>query len=144
MGFVLIGTLLALLKYFAVGPVADLSWWWVWSPFLLAILWWSFADSTGLTAKKQMDMLDARREKRRRHSIEAMGMNYKLVQKAGSTRAYAEARNTQAEKVEGERGAKRRQNEDTVTRSSTQFGNEFSATGVNELQPTEPPAADRR
>lgn len=145
MGFVLIGTLLALLKYFAVAPVAQLSWWWVWSPFLLAALWWSFADSAGLTAKRQMDRLDDRREKRRRQTIEAMGMDYQMLKKAGTATRYNDARTAKASKRETLRDEKRRRNEETLARSSTQFGSEFSATGVNDLPPSpQPPPADER
>lgn len=133
MAFVLIGTLLALLKYLAVDPVATLSWWWVLSPFALAIAWWSYADSTGLTAKRNLDRFDQRREKRRRQSLEAMGLDPNTRQRAG---------NAKAVQRESQREEKRRKNADTVTRSSTQFGSEFPASTGSELA-AEPPADKR-
>ncbi|HEX4859470.1 MAG TPA: TIGR04438 family Trp-rich protein, partial [Usitatibacteraceae bacterium] len=40
MPFVVIGVILLLLKLADVGPVGNLSWIWVLSPFALAFLWW--------------------------------------------------------------------------------------------------------
>lgn len=77
MWFVVIGVLLILLKLIEFGPVAGLSWWWVLSPFLLAVLWWEFADKSGYTKRKEMDKMDARKEARRQRSLDALGQGEK-------------------------------------------------------------------
>lgn len=129
MWLALAGAVLALLKYFEIDPVAQWSWWYVWAPFGGAALWWAYSDASGLTAKRQMDRLDKRKEDRRRKNFEAMGMDYKLVRKAGASEGYREVRKAQALEREGPRDAKRRENEDTLARGSTQFGS-------SELEPT--------
>ena len=55
MYLLLIGILGLALKYLEIGPVADLSWWWVLSPFALAVAWWSWADSSGYTKRKELE-----------------------------------------------------------------------------------------
>ncbi|WP_342617282.1 TIGR04438 family Trp-rich protein [Rhodoferax sp. GW822-FHT02A01] len=70
MYFVGLGLVLLVMKYMEFGPVANLSWWWVLSPFALAVAWWSWADSSGYTKKRAMekeikrknDRIDANRE----------------------------------------------------------------------------------
>jgi small Trp-rich protein len=73
MWFVVIGTLLVVLKLVGVEPVAGWSWLWVLAPFGLAVLWWAWADKSGLTQRKAMDRLDERKEERRRKAMEALG-----------------------------------------------------------------------
>lgn len=64
MYLLLIGILGLALKYLEIGPVADLSWWWVLSPFALAVAWWSWADSSGYTKRKEIEKMDQRRQHR--------------------------------------------------------------------------------
>ena len=64
MYLLLLGLVLLVLKYLQLDPVAGLSWWWVLSPFALAVIWWSWADQSGYTthqASKKMDERKARR-----------------------------------------------------------------------------------
>jgi small Trp-rich protein len=74
MWFVVIGTLLILLKASGVA-LASLSWWWVLSPFPLAMVWWEWADKSGHTKRRAMDKLEARKEERRRKNLVNMGMD---------------------------------------------------------------------
>lgn len=74
MWFVVIGTVLTLLKALDVA-LADVSWWWVLSPFVLAVLWWWWADATGYTKRRQMDKMEARKDERRRKHMEHLGMD---------------------------------------------------------------------
>ncbi|MFN5509793.1 MAG: TIGR04438 family Trp-rich protein [Burkholderiales bacterium] len=39
-----IGALLVALKWIGIEPVASWSWWWVVSPFLLAVIWWEWLE----------------------------------------------------------------------------------------------------
>ena len=39
-----LGIVLIALKYLEIGQVATWEWWWVLSPFGLAVVWWAWAD----------------------------------------------------------------------------------------------------
>lgn len=73
MYILLIGILGVLLKYLEIGPVAELSWWWVLSPFALAVVWWSWADSSGYTKRKEIEKMEARKKLRIEKQRVAMG-----------------------------------------------------------------------
>ncbi len=73
MYFLGLGLILLLLKYFEVGPVAALSWWYVLAPFALAIAWWVWADSSGYTKRKAMERENQRRHDRIDRSKAAIG-----------------------------------------------------------------------
>jgi small Trp-rich protein len=75
MAFLLIGVILLCLKVGDIGPPAQWAWWIILSPFGLAAAWWSFADSSGLTARRESDKVDARADKRRQKNMEAMGLS---------------------------------------------------------------------
>lgn len=64
MYLLVLGIALLLLKYLEIGFVADLSWWWVLSPFALVVLWWAWADSTGYTKRKEMEKMDQKKQDR--------------------------------------------------------------------------------
>lgn len=71
-----LGLTLLVLKYLEIGPVAGLSWWWVLVPFGLAIAWWAWADSTGYTKRKAMELEDKRRDARRERTKNALDANF--------------------------------------------------------------------
>ena len=64
MYFLGLGLILLVLKFLEVGPVAAWPWWWVLSPFALAVAWWAWADSSGYTKRKAMKREAQRREER--------------------------------------------------------------------------------
>ena len=64
MYLLLLGLVLLLLKYLQLDPVAGLSWWWLLSPFALAVLWWSWADRTGYTQRQEGRKMDERKARR--------------------------------------------------------------------------------
>ena len=68
-----LGLFLLIMKYLAIGPVADWSWWVVMAPFGLAVLWWTWADHSGYTKKKAMDREDKRKQERIDRNRENMG-----------------------------------------------------------------------
>ena len=72
-----LGLVLLALKYFEYGPVANWAWWWVLSPFGLAVLWWAWADWSGYTKKKVVEKEDARKQARIQKSREALGAGTK-------------------------------------------------------------------
>jgi small Trp-rich protein len=77
MYFLGIGLVLLLLKYLAIGPVAEWSWWWVLAPFALAVVWWAWADASGYTRRQAMAREDKRRQARIDRSQAALGTKRK-------------------------------------------------------------------
>ena len=77
MYFLLIGLALAAAWYLEIEPVAGWSWYVVFSPFLLAVLWWAWADWSGYTKKKVIERENARKRARIDKSRAAMGMEPK-------------------------------------------------------------------
>ena len=71
------GLIFLVMKYFGLGPVAAWEWWWVLSPFALAVLWWSWADWSGYTKKVAMAKEDKRRQARIERNHEALGTSGK-------------------------------------------------------------------
>ena len=74
MAFLLIGLVLLALKFTEYGPVAAWSWWVVLAPFALAVAWWHYSDSTGLTQRRAMAKLEKRQAGRRLRALEALGL----------------------------------------------------------------------
>jgi small Trp-rich protein len=68
-----LGLILLGMKVLEFGPVATWDWWIVFVPFGLAVAWWSWADSSGYTKRKAMEIEDARRKARIDKNREAMG-----------------------------------------------------------------------
>ena len=71
-----VGLVLLALKFFEVGSFAELAWWWVILPFALTALWWSWADWSGYTKRKQVQAENERvasRIKRHRNKLGASG-----------------------------------------------------------------------
>jgi small Trp-rich protein len=73
MYLLLLGIAMLALKTLGYGPVAAWSWWVVLAPFALAVLWWSWADMSGYTKKKEMDKMDKRKAERLAKQYDAMG-----------------------------------------------------------------------
>jgi small Trp-rich protein len=73
MYFLGLGLVLMVLKYLEIGPVANLSWIWVLSPFALAVAWWAWADASGYTKKRAMERENARKQARIDKSRENIG-----------------------------------------------------------------------
>ena len=74
MYFLLIGIAALVMKYLEFGPVAAMPWWVVLSPFGMAVAWWSWADSSGYTKRKEMGKMDKRKQDRLEKQREQMGM----------------------------------------------------------------------
>ena len=71
MWFIGIGTVLLLLKWFAVDPVAHWAWWIVLLPFLAAFVWFEIIEPFfGLDKKDAHNQLDKIREERYRKQLE--------------------------------------------------------------------------
>jgi len=87
MAFLILGLLLLAMKATEFGPVAGWSWFVVLAPFGLAVLWWAFADSTGLTQRRAIDKMERRKEERRKRDMEALGMTHRPAPRGRSSKA---------------------------------------------------------
>jgi small Trp-rich protein len=77
MFFLVVGLALLLMKYLEVGAVAGWSWWWVLSPFAMAVAWWTWADATGYTKRKAMEKMDQKKRDRQAKQRDALGIKPK-------------------------------------------------------------------
>ena len=111
MWFVVLGVLLIALKLAEIGFVAAWSWWAVLSPFAAALVWWAYADASGLTKKREMDKLEDKKAARRRKHMEAMGISREQQK---TEEAAVRARRLAVQRVEGVRTKKREHNEQVV------------------------------
>lgn len=77
MYFLLIGIVLLALWYLEIGPVAAWSWYVVFAPFGLAVLWWWWADWTGYSKRKAIQRENDKKKARIDKSRAAMGIDTK-------------------------------------------------------------------
>lgn len=98
MPLVIVGVLLLLAKLAEFGPTGHWSWWIVLAPFAIAAAWWQFADSTGLTMKREMDKMEKRKADRRDKAMEALGLNTRRTKQV--TRARKDAERALAESAD--------------------------------------------
>ncbi len=64
MWFLALGLVGLVLKYLEIGPVGQLSWWIVLTPFGLAAAWWSYADWSGYTKRRVIEKENRRKQER--------------------------------------------------------------------------------
>lgn len=69
-----LGIILLAMKYLEIGAVAAWDWWWVLSPFALAVVWWTWADWSGYTKRKAVERENAKKQARIDKSKEALGI----------------------------------------------------------------------
>lgn len=77
MYLLILGVILMLMKYLEVGFAVNLSWWWVLSPFALAMAWWAWADTTGYTKRREMDKMAQKKQDRIDKQRENLGIKTK-------------------------------------------------------------------
>ncbi|MCW5633395.1 MAG: TIGR04438 family Trp-rich protein [Rubrivivax sp.] len=81
--FVVIGVILLVMNWTGIGPPADWNFdftgdlWKFVSPFIAAVVWWAWSDSTGRTQRKAIERMEERKEDRRLKAMEALGMGPK-------------------------------------------------------------------
>jgi small Trp-rich protein len=63
--------ILTALRYFEIGPVADLSWWWIVGLMVAAFVWFEFIERMlGLDKKKAHEPLQKARQERVKKSFD--------------------------------------------------------------------------
>jgi small Trp-rich protein len=77
MYLVVLGVLLLVMKLAEFGPVAQWSYWVVLAPFAGAVVWWSYADASGWTKRREIDKMEERKRERRRKNLDALGLGEK-------------------------------------------------------------------
>ena len=99
MVFVLIGIALIVCHFMDWGPMATWTWtltdghgnwgdlWKFLLPFVLAAIWWAWADASGLSKKRAMQRDAERKQDRRDRNIDAMGLGHLHKHRDGQKRA---------------------------------------------------------
>jgi small Trp-rich protein len=90
---VIVGVLLVVAKVAEFGPFAGWSWWIVLAPFGVAALWWQFADSSGLTKRREIEKIEQRKQERRAKAMAALGMDAERDRQVRKARESAQRRN---------------------------------------------------
>jgi small Trp-rich protein len=111
MWFIVAGVLLVLLKLADISAVAAWSWWIVLAPFAAALVWWTYADASGFTKRREMDKLEDKKKERRRRAMDALGID-RESQKRGEQAQ--RARTAAINKVEGARTEQREKREQVI------------------------------
>jgi small Trp-rich protein len=93
---VLVGVVLGGLWWADIGPFGRLPWWVIALPFVAAVLWWQFSDSTGLTQKRAIDKMERRKADRREKAMEALGLDGRRERLATRSRKDAARRSFSA------------------------------------------------
>lgn len=87
--FVIAGVLIIVLNLFGVAPFGAWNWdftgdaWRFTVPFILAALWWAWADKSGLNRRREMARMEARKLKRRKEHLTALGLDSMTRRKRG-------------------------------------------------------------
>ena len=87
MFFVIVGVLIIVLNLLGIGPFGDWNWnftgdvWKFTVPFILAALWWAWADKSGLNKRREMEKMEARKQNRRKENLAAMGLDTRARRK---------------------------------------------------------------
>lgn len=81
MFFVIVGVLLIVLNLAGIGPFGHWTWtlggdlWKFALPFVLAVIWWAWADKSGLNKRREMEKMEQKKEDRRRENLVALGLD---------------------------------------------------------------------
>jgi len=87
MFFVIVGVVIIALNLLGIGPIGDWNWnftgdvWKFTVPFILAALWWAWADKSGLNKRREIEKMEARKRARREDNLEAMGLDRRARRK---------------------------------------------------------------
>jgi small Trp-rich protein len=85
--FVVVGVILVLLNLLGIGPFGEWTWnltgdlWKFALPFIFALIWWAWSDSTGLTKRREMERMEERKEERRIKNMDALGLNTRAARR---------------------------------------------------------------
>ena len=119
--FVIVGTLIIVSNLVGIGPFAGWNWeftgdlWKFCVQFVFALLWWIWADKSGLDKRREMAKMEDRKENRRRENLERMGLNFRSYGKnKKKEQAIVTARQREIDRIEGKRTEKRKKIRDSI------------------------------
>ena len=81
MFFIIVGVIIIAMNLLDIGPPAAWNWeftgdvWKFTVPFILAALWWVWADKSGLNKRREMRKMDEKKAKRRRENLANLGLD---------------------------------------------------------------------
>jgi small Trp-rich protein len=130
MPFVIAGGLLVALKLLGIDPVAGWPWWGVAAPLVVALLWWRYADASGLNKRREIARLEERKAERRRNALQTLGVGPEAEKEKREAEKARAARQRQIDSVEGKRAAKRAKVRNSVLGS--RFDSELMTTRFQE------------
>jgi small Trp-rich protein len=87
MWFIIIGVILIATNLAGIGPAADWNWelggdlWKLGAPFVLAGVWWVWADVSGLNKRREMDKMERKKRDRRKENLVSLGMDTRARRK---------------------------------------------------------------
>jgi len=87
MFFVIVGTLIIVTNLAGIGPFAGWTWnltgdlWKFCVPFLFALLWWIWADKSGLDKRREIEKMELRKQNRRKDNLAALGLDTRARRK---------------------------------------------------------------
>ena len=87
MWFIIVGVALIATNLMGVGPAAPWTWelsgdlWKFAAPFALAIIWWTWADVSGLNKRREMDKMEDKKRTRRKENLVSLGMDTRARRK---------------------------------------------------------------
>jgi small Trp-rich protein len=88
MFFVIVGVLIIITNLAGIGPFADWNWnftgdlWKFCVPFVFALLWWIWADKSGLDKRREIEKMEERKRNRRKENLTALGLDTRARRKA--------------------------------------------------------------
>lgn len=88
MFFVIVGTLIIASNLAGIGPFAEWTWeltgdlWKFCVPFMLALMWWTWADKSGLDKRREMEKMELRKQNRRRSNLVSLGLDTRARRRA--------------------------------------------------------------
>jgi small Trp-rich protein len=88
MFFVIVGVLVIVLNLLGIGPFGEWNWkftgdvWKFTVPFILAVLWWAWADKSGLNKRREIEKMEARKQARRNENLVSMGLDSRARRRA--------------------------------------------------------------
>ena len=86
--FVIVGVLIIVTNLAGIGPFAGWTWhitgdlWKFCVPFLFAVLWWIWADKSGLDKRREMEKMELRKQNRRKDNLAALGLDTRARRKS--------------------------------------------------------------
>ena len=94
MPMVFAGVLLLVAWWADIGPFGRLPWWVVALPFVVAVLWWHFADTSGWTQRRVMEKMERRKAERREKAMDALGLSHRRERQVTKAREDAARRSS--------------------------------------------------